>query len=93
MNVDSEMKGLIRELVLHHGVERLDVSEEPLGAKNIEYEDSDECHWVKGKDDVYRCEQRPGEKCRRGVCKGITVTVKVNGVTRTVSYCECSGAP
>lgn len=95
MNItDERRKVLIKELVGSYGITRLEVAEESSATESIEYQDSDECAWRRGKDNIYRCQQRPGESCKAGSCKGITITfTDKNGTTKTVSYCECSGAP
>ena len=71
---------LIREFVKHFATLRAD----PV------YEDTDECE-RKEIDGIWKCVAKSGKTCDKGTCKFVTVTVKVDGVEKTVTYCMCSG--
>lgn len=71
---EEHRNAMLKELVGRFGVTYLEVAEEASGTASIEYKNSEECAWTKGADDIYRCQQRPGERCKSGACRGITVT-------------------
>lgn len=53
------------------------------------YEDSDECEWKQGEDSL-SCVQKSGKKCAKGKCVNVRVTVKRDGVKKTLNWCTCS---
>lgn len=98
-NDDEKVKALVFDLVRNYGVEKFVVSKSSNDKELGELENSDDCAWVEedlpgGGGTEIKCKSRPGKKCASGHCTGITITyTHPNGEKRTVSYCDCSGAP
>ena len=98
---EDKIKNIVLDLVRNYGVESLEVSSEPLvssptSKEIIDHEDSDECAWVEkdlpgGGGITWECKQRAGQSCSKGICKSITIKSTIDGVKKTISYCECSG--
>ena len=41
-------------------------------------------------DGSWKCVAKSGQQCEKGKCKFVTITIKRDGIEKTVTYCMCA---
>ena len=94
---DQEVLKGLREVLAFmkaNGVKRVELDARRKGV--VLHESKAPCGWTQDpKTQVWKCGQVDATPCPSGSCKplGPITFTDTNGNTKTVTYCECSGAP